>query len=932
MSLELLYTSVPRGLVPTAQGFCTVARTEPMAAGLVQRLEALSSYRHVFAPQSADAPRNPVNYRHLTSRLAGRHYHILSRVAAYGVDYSHRTNFIAHHVALEPHQLSRCTAGPAALASAPGFLESQWEADRRPTTSPAGSRQLPAIVSEARLPQVWQTLTGDAGWAGALAATAQPASSQNATLIFAPGMDVLPLLVEALALLPATQRWSVTFSTYFTGLPPGTECKWRCVTTGSEEAIAAQRDNRQLIIDLTAPTLATPSLAVEAARQGQPIPVQADRPIALTPAPTPLAPHTPSLDTSRPTLPGAAPAVNPERPQLTTGPGTTAPSLPQRGNRPTLPPPGPQQPTVPTVTSHNHQAAHAGRLPKGVLPLAACLLLIVIGAGAYIGWQVTKPKVADKSTTSQPDADNTKNNKPAGASSTKPEPQPNEQEPRAKESNEEAKPEPPSPEPPPTESKSPPPQSPEPPPTESKSPPPQSPDPPPTEKPQSQVPTFLFPATSVSARKAGVSPAGVQSFTIADIAKGEVKQVRLLGGSVLVKGTYELKEQERLITLPEPKEQKEGKDHKPRQYHEFFHELWLTKHYRGQDKLETVAKIDGTNNKTEDEHRQYKVKNGIERSFQFTWKDLSFERLEARTATERRKIANHRIKVEDDLKRLRYLQLEVQPKSGQPIRIPFCPPHKAKSLTFATSGTGRPLVDHYVAILPTKQITHTYEIVMPELSQDEWKVSAESPKLPITVEINHAKNVTERAVFQITYRKLRGDDKKQRGEEALDTKGLQFSSPTLVKKCASLAKAQKVGKAKNKNPTVGNSWAALDDTTNALISATKSDSDASATAKVALTAAQLQQINTISRTYATIIKNFRPPATDDAEIKKFVELHHDLHQYLQKSELFKLLHAFEKNPRLDTRFELRLHLQDKKKKDQQTKPDPYHIVLVSSVE
>ena len=215
-----------------------------------------------------------------------------------------------------------------------------------------------------------------------------------------------------------------------------------------------------------------------------------------------------------------------------------------------------------------------------------------------------------------------------------------------------------------------------------------------------------------------------------------------------------------------------------------------------------------------------------------------------------------------------------------------------------------------------------YEVILPGLSEDEWKVSAKDPKLPITVEITHAEQAGEPAVFQIIYQK-------KADSGVLATKGLRFVSPTLVKKCASLAKALKVGKEKNQDKGVANYWSLLGNT-DALIKATESDSDASATAKGTLTAAQLQQINTISRRYATTIKNFQPPGKDDAEITKFKEQHDDFQQYLQKNKLFALLHAFEKNPRLDTRFELRLHVQDKKKQGQKPKPDPYHIVLVRS--
>ena len=78
--------------------------------------------------------------------------------------------------------------------------------------------------------------------------------ARQAVLIFPPGTDVLPLVAESLALLPAELRWRVTFSTYFTKLPPGIACQWRCVIEGTPEAAAAQQGPPgTLLIDLCCP-------------------------------------------------------------------------------------------------------------------------------------------------------------------------------------------------------------------------------------------------------------------------------------------------------------------------------------------------------------------------------------------------------------------------------------------------------------------------------------------------------------------------------------------------------------------------------------------------------------------------------------------------------------------------------------------------------
>ena len=72
-------------------------------------------------------------------------------------------------------------------------------------------------------------------------------------LVFRPGMDLLPLFVEALALLPASRRWEVDFSTYFNQLPQGVTCAWRGVLEGSDEAKNARRLPNALVLDLCQP-------------------------------------------------------------------------------------------------------------------------------------------------------------------------------------------------------------------------------------------------------------------------------------------------------------------------------------------------------------------------------------------------------------------------------------------------------------------------------------------------------------------------------------------------------------------------------------------------------------------------------------------------------------------------------------------------------
>lgn len=263
MSQELLYTSAPYGLKPGSRGFCTVLSTQGMPAPLATALESLSGYRPAFPPSDPQSHLNPVVMSHLTVQVAGRSWHVLSRIADYGLDYSQRPNKLAHHVVLDPGELVE--AGPAELLNVPSFMRTEWHEDPRlvPAKSVKRVGSIPRGVCQA-----WKDMTGDAGWAGVLAESFLRDPERPVFLLFEPGQEVLPLIAEALSLLPPPRRWEVTFSTYFTGLPQGASCAWRCMLAGSAEAHQSLRFAKALRIDLTAASFAeaTGGALVQAAR------------------------------------------------------------------------------------------------------------------------------------------------------------------------------------------------------------------------------------------------------------------------------------------------------------------------------------------------------------------------------------------------------------------------------------------------------------------------------------------------------------------------------------------------------------------------------------------------------------------------------------------------------------------------------------------
>ena len=375
MSQELHYTSVPRGLKPGSRGFCTVGMTPHMPSPLVDRLEALSGYQPVFPPHDPSAALNPVVFSHLRLTISGKMVSVLSRIGPAGLDYSGRPNKYAHHVVMEGAE--RPEGGPAWLLSQPGFMQGAWEGE--PREIPSG-RTLPQGDRQPGVARAWQSLIGDGGWAGVLAESFLADPRRTVFLVFRPGMDLLPLFVEAMALLPASRRWEVDFTTYFNQLPQGVTCSWRGVLDGSDEARNAQRLPNAIFFDLCHLLgRAEGGALVHLARTGERI---AQEPGTATAPPVsgrhiPRMPHEPAAPAAA--LPGQTGAP---RPRSAGGSYELAPELARlvAGTRPPF-----------------GAGDGKGRLRKRQWVLAAalvvaCLLPLVL-SGSFLGLQGVKKLV-----------------------------------------------------------------------------------------------------------------------------------------------------------------------------------------------------------------------------------------------------------------------------------------------------------------------------------------------------------------------------------------------------------------------------------------------------------------------------------------------------------------------------------------------------------
>ncbi|MDR3198960.1 MAG: hypothetical protein LBU34_13930, partial [Planctomycetaceae bacterium] len=321
MTHELILTSVSQGLEPDTSGYCIVAENRKIPRYLTKRLEALSEYQHLAPSASEQSQFSPVAYSHLIFSGHNTIWHTLSRIADAGTDYRFQPNQLAHHIVLTENELVQ--EGPAWLLLLPGFHFTDWLtpsvrfsngrtiptltlppnltrnqriARERRWTDPHKMTLFPSniedqetyrtyenetLINPYQLPDrqpcplpcpqpcpLWRELTGDAGWAGILAETVQ--TGQQAVLVFRPGMNILPLIFEAISILPAELHWKGTFSTYyFKDLPEHTACQWKAVLAGSPIAERLLKNSDSLILDLTKPLGTVPSgKYVEFARTG----------------------------------------------------------------------------------------------------------------------------------------------------------------------------------------------------------------------------------------------------------------------------------------------------------------------------------------------------------------------------------------------------------------------------------------------------------------------------------------------------------------------------------------------------------------------------------------------------------------------------------------------------------------------------------------
>jgi hypothetical protein len=209
MARQLIFTSAPQGLEPGRSGYCTVARHKDIRSRLVRELERLSVYDY---NQQGEGPKAKVAlFRKLA--LGSEEFFVVSRINDAGLDYTNRTNYIAHHLILDSFEiatvpspseiLSNWNGWKAKWEEGPRYLEDSEEVDLSPFKSPA---LIPA--------NGWLAATNDPGNAAILVS---PSMKKPVLLEVHPGQEesLLKLFAESSALHKLSlEAWDYSFTTF----------------------------------------------------------------------------------------------------------------------------------------------------------------------------------------------------------------------------------------------------------------------------------------------------------------------------------------------------------------------------------------------------------------------------------------------------------------------------------------------------------------------------------------------------------------------------------------------------------------------------------------------------------------------------------------------------------------------------------------------
>jgi len=251
MPQQLIYTSAPRGVIAGRSGHCTVARSAAMRDALMLQLEKLSYYQHLSLAGGQERP----IYCCRILDLRGSRYHVLTRIQDAGLDFTGRTNFIAHHLVFAPEEIRQFASPPILLGAWPGWVNA-WNKD--PELFEDEDWSSLGNLAHATMPAAtWQQLTGDgANGYGLLEARAGSAFRVDDLA----DEQVLALFAESLELLELRDprhdfratAWQYTFTTSMQEQDNPADFRWRCLHSDYPAATRFAAPDTRALADVRA--------------------------------------------------------------------------------------------------------------------------------------------------------------------------------------------------------------------------------------------------------------------------------------------------------------------------------------------------------------------------------------------------------------------------------------------------------------------------------------------------------------------------------------------------------------------------------------------------------------------------------------------------------------------------------------------------------
>lgn len=243
--LDFIYTSAPETL--DGPGYGAVAKSERFPADLEKFVRKLCRYDFLsngFDPGEADYPDV---YSHAIFRQGAEQWHVFSRVGFAGHDYTDRSVFLAHHIALTATEMNQIRVTD--LLRQPDLFRTAWSEPPH-TLAP---RALPRTRSSRSGAKQWTQATGDGEWSRVWAQKWHATRNEPRFLVVPNDVETFTLFLESLDTLPAEQAGQTTFLTHLASDHRGPTYEWIGLLANSDLASSIERHSKDRVLNLARP-------------------------------------------------------------------------------------------------------------------------------------------------------------------------------------------------------------------------------------------------------------------------------------------------------------------------------------------------------------------------------------------------------------------------------------------------------------------------------------------------------------------------------------------------------------------------------------------------------------------------------------------------------------------------------------------------------